>query len=778
MALKIRDALSMSIITIMLFNLLPLTGRVIAESTLDFSQASPTVKIVSYRYTYSGDVIAEGFASATVISSNGIILTNNHVVSDYNDDPYEIFQICITFNPNEAPVCEYSASLITRDKDLDLALLKISSTDIKGNTVPQLNALDYKKNIDVQTGMTLTVVGYPDTGQDTITTTQGQVSGVTEENGYQYIKTDASVSGGNSGGTALDEQGNFIGVPSFLISEFGTLGYILDIREAVPWIDEHIDDEFTVHTQAEKSLKEKISILKSTATSKHYTHPTYPKFEFDATDNWEFQEINKRAIFLANRIKGKDAYFMINVANFPFEIPELYLQETFETFDTTTQYSSTYKREEVTFNGYKAYRLSVTFYNTALYTYLIPYGYSLISISYQIDLENKETSEKIHDELLKTFKILSKEVKNPKPQETFQNEVPSFSLRRMDGWYFMENQKAVFDPEAMVQMVRRDSYDSRIEIFYRRLLAGERDLTNQELFENQLLRQGPYARVVAKNAKIIIDDLEGWSITTSFSGEGVETRKMTEVSIRDGNYYFYMTYEDRDENYDQYLEDFRALLTSFRDLRKSEAGEYKIGALNSVFTDIAYHRYEGEITLLKEQGYLDFAKKDKFEPEKYTTRAEILRLLIEAKFQVDEAKSNLGKRDQKKRQELEKYTEPENRHIFKDEGKKVWYSKYVRYAKEKGFIQGYKGKKFKPGNKISLAETLSMMFKIFEVPVWKAGNGVQWHEPLMDKGFEEAVIPYGLYDPHHKITRGEFAYMLSNLLESISQYGFSRPYFF
>ena len=66
-------------------------------------------------------------------------------------------------------------------------------------------------------GQQLHIFGYPAIGGETITYTSGDISGFTYEAGIQgraWIKTSASISGGNSGGTAIDDQGNLIGVPT------------------------------------------------------------------------------------------------------------------------------------------------------------------------------------------------------------------------------------------------------------------------------------------------------------------------------------------------------------------------------------------------------------------------------------------------------------------------------------------------------------------------------------------------------------------------------------
>jgi hypothetical protein len=71
----------------------------------------------------------------------------------------------------------------------------------------------------LQLGDTLTILGYPSIGGSTITLTRGEVSGFTAEEGYgnrAFIKTSATISGGNSGGLAANAEGQIIGIPTQL----------------------------------------------------------------------------------------------------------------------------------------------------------------------------------------------------------------------------------------------------------------------------------------------------------------------------------------------------------------------------------------------------------------------------------------------------------------------------------------------------------------------------------------------------------------------------------
>ena len=124
----------------------------------------------------------------------------------------------MTDNPALPPKCHYTASVVSRDPDLDVAILQIDSTDIFGQKVDFTNLSTLSINMDYvpKTGDTVLARGYPWVGANTITETQGIVSGTAQYNGKRYIKTDTLIAGGNSGGPLI-QDGKMIGVNTFLV---------------------------------------------------------------------------------------------------------------------------------------------------------------------------------------------------------------------------------------------------------------------------------------------------------------------------------------------------------------------------------------------------------------------------------------------------------------------------------------------------------------------------------------------------------------------------------
>lgn len=125
--------------------------------------------------------------------------------------------------------------MLQADYDLDLALLQIRTTD-DGRALPAdlgLTPIPIGDSDTVQLGDEVTIIGYPSLGGSTVTLTRGIVSGYLPDEGW--IKTDAEINPGNSGGTAINRDGQLIGVPSAesrAISAPGKIGLVRPINLA------------------------------------------------------------------------------------------------------------------------------------------------------------------------------------------------------------------------------------------------------------------------------------------------------------------------------------------------------------------------------------------------------------------------------------------------------------------------------------------------------------------------------------------------------------------
>jgi len=201
-------------------------------------------------YTLDDDFNVIAMGSGTIINKDGYILTNFHCVGEngrlYNSDGYVAVAITDDVKKNIQP--QYIAQYRHGVESLDLAVIKIVS-DLNWNAVSardlNLSPITISDSDNVELGDIINILGYPAVGGETITFTAGHVSGFIDEDGdseIDWIKTDAIVNHGNSGGTAINNKGEMIGVPTAKIAgpDNDIMFYLKPINQAVPVIENAI----------------------------------------------------------------------------------------------------------------------------------------------------------------------------------------------------------------------------------------------------------------------------------------------------------------------------------------------------------------------------------------------------------------------------------------------------------------------------------------------------------------------------------------------------------
>jgi len=173
-------------------------------------------------YEENGDLEVGWTGSGTIISSDGYILTNAHVVLPDRFFPVDALIVALSLQEDRPPEPTYYAEVVQADEDLDVAVIRVT-TDMDGNPLDHaslnLPAVPLGNSDELRLGDTIRIIGYPGIGGETITVTPGEVGGFTSEPGRgdrAFIKTSATISGGNSGGMAADLQGYIIGIPTQL----------------------------------------------------------------------------------------------------------------------------------------------------------------------------------------------------------------------------------------------------------------------------------------------------------------------------------------------------------------------------------------------------------------------------------------------------------------------------------------------------------------------------------------------------------------------------------
>jgi putative serine protease PepD len=191
------------------------TSAALDSNRRDVSSSAPTATQI-YQRDSSGvvsikAVTADGEDTGTgiVLNESGLILTNNHVISEAQQ---------VTVSPGKSSSLTRAATLVGADANSDLALIKIDPTGLG------LKPLKLVNSSSVQVGDSVYAIGNPYGLDETLT--KGIVSAVEREisapNGATIknaLQTDAALNPGNSGGPLLNEQGEVIGVNSQIASD-------------------------------------------------------------------------------------------------------------------------------------------------------------------------------------------------------------------------------------------------------------------------------------------------------------------------------------------------------------------------------------------------------------------------------------------------------------------------------------------------------------------------------------------------------------------------------
>ncbi len=187
---------------------------------------SIVVETVAYNWFWQA-VPQTGAGSGIIISPDGYIVTNNHVVEGAN-------KVTVTLSDGST----FEATIVGSDAQTDLAVVKIDVGNLSylhflNNSLEQLNVLDSV----VAVGNALALPGGP-------TWTTGVVSNlgrsIEEETGVvlnDIIQTDAAINAGNSGGPLLNTAGQVVGINVAIASNAENIGFAISTDTAIPVVE-------------------------------------------------------------------------------------------------------------------------------------------------------------------------------------------------------------------------------------------------------------------------------------------------------------------------------------------------------------------------------------------------------------------------------------------------------------------------------------------------------------------------------------------------------------
>ncbi len=203
-------------------------------STVDISKkVGPAVVGITSRVnnvmSIFGTTTSEGTGSGIIISTDGYIVTNNHVIDGASE-------VSVTLNTGD----EYEAKVIGSDSKTDLAVIKIKPS-------ATLTVAELGDSSQIQVGERAVAIGNPLGMEFFGSTTQGIISAINrtinvDNRTMNVIQTDAAINEGNSGGALVNAYGQVIGINAVKISSSSVegMGFAIPISEAKPIIEDLI----------------------------------------------------------------------------------------------------------------------------------------------------------------------------------------------------------------------------------------------------------------------------------------------------------------------------------------------------------------------------------------------------------------------------------------------------------------------------------------------------------------------------------------------------------
>ena len=216
------------------------TSVAVAEEVL------PTVVGITVTYnvsSFGSSGTAEASGSGVIISEDGYIITNNHVINSESSSVYyqvtEATSILVHLYGDDDDV-QYEATVVGSDSSSDLAVLKIETDE-------ELQAITIGDSDNLRVGEFVMAVGNPLGLGSSITC--GVISALDREvtdsdgNTYVTIQTDAAINSGNSGGALVNSKGELIGINSLKLSgeDIEGIGFAIPISTSLDIIEQLIE---------------------------------------------------------------------------------------------------------------------------------------------------------------------------------------------------------------------------------------------------------------------------------------------------------------------------------------------------------------------------------------------------------------------------------------------------------------------------------------------------------------------------------------------------------
>lgn len=224
-----------------------LLGNYSETSTYAANKVLPSIVGITVQYTinspyygYNLQSVGTATGSGVIISEDGYILTNNHVVNtSLNSSFYQVSEankVSVKLYNDET---EYEAKIVGTDETTDLAVIKIDKNNLTAATLGDSNSLqigEFSMAIGSPLGMESSVTAGIISATSRTITSDGK--------NYTVIQTDAAINSGNSGGALINSKGEVIGINTLKLSGNGIegMGFAIPINSTKPIYEQLINN--------------------------------------------------------------------------------------------------------------------------------------------------------------------------------------------------------------------------------------------------------------------------------------------------------------------------------------------------------------------------------------------------------------------------------------------------------------------------------------------------------------------------------------------------------
>lgn len=160
--------------------------------------------------------------------------------------------------------------------------------------------------------------------------------------------------------------------------------------------------------------------------------------------------------------------------------------------------------------------------------------------------------------------------------------------------------------------------------------------------------------------------------------------------------------------------------------------------------------YKKGIEFLVSNGIVKGYNDGTYQPKKGLDRAEMIKIVVEGSLVYNEEDKNV----------LNAYV---GASCFTDVPKNEWYVKYVCYAKDKGWIKGYAGDTYKPGQQVNNVEALKMVAKGFGLNYTETEE--PWYKDVVEDFSKDNLIPFTYFGFDHGMDRGTMADLITRVIQ-------------